>query len=101
MELLVIGSAPAVWGFSLAGVRGEVVATEEDLDEALDRVHKNSDVGIVLITSDIVDLARERLSDLMARSESPLVVEIPGPEGPSTNRTSIHETLRRTIGIRL
>ena len=101
MKLLVIGSAPAVWGFSLAGVRGEIVETEEELDAALARSREDDDIGIVLITSDIVDLARERLSNLMARSEVPLVVEIPGPGGPSENRASIHETLRRTLGIRL
>jgi len=101
MKLLVIGSAPAVWGFSLAGISGHIVATVEELDEALDSALQNSDTGIVLVTSDAVDLARERLSNLMARSELPLIVEIPGPGGPSPNRQSINEMLRRTIGVRL
>ncbi|MBN1246723.1 MAG: V-type ATP synthase subunit F [Anaerolineae bacterium] len=101
MDLLLIGSAPAVWGFSLAGVRGQVVTTEAELNEALDQARESSDAGIVLITSDIVDLARDRISNLMARSEVPLIVEIPGPTGPSASRPPIHELLRRTIGVRL
>ena len=101
MELLVIGSAPAVWGFSLAGIRGQVVSSEMELDRALDEARENANIGIVLITSDVVDLARDRINTLMARSEVPLVVEIPGPDGPSPNRPSVHETLRRTIGVKL
>lgn len=101
MKLLVVGSAPAVWGFSLAGVHGQVVSTEAELIAALDSACQSADVGIVMITSDVVDLARERVSMLMARSELPLIIEIPGPDGPSSDRPSINEMLRRTIGIRL
>jgi len=101
MKLLVIGSAPAVWGLSLAGISGQIVTSLEELDAALDSAFQDPDTGIVLVTSDAVDLARERLSDLMARSELPLIVEIPGPGGPSPDRQSINEMLRRTIGVRL
>jgi len=101
MKLLVIGSAPAVWGFSLAGIAGRIVTTVEELDAALDRALQDPDNGIVLISSDVVDLARERLGGLMARSDLPLIVEIPGPDGPSPNRQSINEMLRRTIGVRV
>lgn len=101
MKLLVIGSAPAVWGFSLAGISGQIVSTEDGLKLALDTALKDPEVGIVLITSEVVNLARERITNLMARTESPLIVEIMGPEGPSSDRPSINEMLRRTIGVRL
>lgn len=101
MKLLVIGSAPAVWGFALAGVDGQVITTADSLAATLDEVRQDADLGIILITSDVVDLARERINNLMAKGTLPLIVEIPGPEGPSSSRPSIHETLRRTIGIRL
>lgn len=101
MKLIVIGSAPAVWGFALAGVRGEVVTTETELVAALDRARAAPDVGIVWLTGDVVDLARAHVNALMARSEVPLIVEIPAPAGVSSNRPSLQETLRRTIGIRI
>lgn len=101
MKLLVIGSAPAVWGFSLAGVQGQIVTTGDELICAVDDALKTPDIGIVLITSKVVDLARERITNLMARSELPLIVEIVGPEGPSSDRLSINEMLRRMIGVRL
>ncbi len=101
MKLLVIGAAPAVWGFALTGVRGRVVETAEALNQALDEALSDASVGIVLVTEDAAALARERMDTLTIRSEIPLVVEIPGPEGPSADRPSIREILRHTIGVRV
>jgi V/A-type H+-transporting ATPase subunit F len=101
MDVTVVGSAPAVWGFALAGVQGQIAETAEELERALDDVLARPDVGILLITEDVAALARERIDALVARSAVPLVVEIPGPEGPSPDRPSIQELLRHTIGVRV
>ncbi|MBN1246011.1 MAG: V-type ATP synthase subunit F [Anaerolineae bacterium] len=101
MRVLVVGSAPAVWGFALTGVQGEVVETAEALHAALDRALAASDVGIVLVTQDVAVLARERIDTLTARSEIPLIVEIPGPEGPLSGQPSITDMLRRSIGVKV
>ncbi len=101
MRLLVIGSQDAVWGFSLAGVRGQIVTTAEELNQALDAALENEELGIVLITEGVADLARQRVEEAMIRSTTPLVVEIPGPEGPSPDRPSLSEVIRRTIGVRI
>lgn len=101
MRVLVVGSAPAVWGFALTGVQGEVVETAEALNTALDRALAAPDVGIVLVTQDVASLARERVDALTVRSEIPLIVEIPGPEGPLPGRPSITEALRRSIGVKV
>lgn len=96
-----IGSQDAVWGFSLAGVRGQIVTTAEELNQALDAALENEELGIVLITEGVADLARQRVEEAMIRSTTPLVVEIPGPEGPSPDRPSLSEVIRRTIGVRI
>lgn len=79
MKLLVIGSQDAVWGFSLAGVRGLIAATAEELNRALSEALEDKEVGIILVTEDVASLARRRMDDLMIRTTVPLVVEIPGP----------------------
>jgi len=53
MRVLMVGSAPAVWGFALTGVQGEVVETAEALNRALDRGLAAPDVGIILVTQDV------------------------------------------------
>jgi vacuolar-type H+-ATPase subunit F/Vma7 len=51
--MLVIGSEDAVWGFALAGVRGQVVKSDEELSMALDAVLADKTVDIVLVTEDV------------------------------------------------
>ncbi|MEA3376473.1 MAG: V-type ATP synthase subunit F [Chloroflexota bacterium] len=99
--MLIIGSQDAVWGFALVGVRGEIVTTEEEVHRALDAAMDSEDVGIVLITEDVSALARDRVDTLKVRSMHPLLVEIPGPEGPHADRPPINEVIRRTIGVRV
>jgi len=101
MKLLVIGSQDAVWGFSLAGVRGQIVATADELNQALDVALKDQELGIVLVTEDVADLDRRRVDEAMVRSTIPLVVEIPGAEGARPDRPSLSEVIRRTIGVRI
>jgi len=99
--MVVIGNQDAVWGFALVGVRGEVVTTQEELNQALDEAMTRDDVGVVLVTQDVADLARERLDRLKVRSMHPLLLEIPGPEGPHPDQPGIGEIIQRTIGVKL
>lgn len=101
MRLLVIGNQGAVWGFALAGVRGRIVTTAEELNRALDSALADKEIGIVLVTEDVADLDRQRVDMLRVRSAIPLVVEIPGPGGPRPDRLSLSEMVRRTIGVRI
>jgi len=101
MRLLVIGKQDAVWGFALAGVRGKTVTTAEELNRALDTALDDEEIGIVLVTEDVADLDRQRVETLMVRSTIPLIVEIPGPEGPSPDRAPLSEVIRRTIGVKI
>ena len=99
--MLVIGSQDAVWGFALAGVHGQIVKTAEEVNQALDAVLEQKEASIILITEDVADLARSRVDNLKVRSTTPLVVEIPGPAGPSPDSPSLSEVIRRTIGVRI
>lgn len=99
--MLVIGNQDAVWGFALAGVRGQVVTTTEELNDALDTALAGGEFGIVLVTEDVANLARQRMDTLMIRSTTPLVVEIPGPEGPRPDHPPLSEIIRRTIGVKI
>ncbi|MBN1487894.1 MAG: V-type ATP synthase subunit F [Anaerolineae bacterium] len=101
MKPLVIGSQDAVWGFALVGLRGQIVATEQELLQALDNALGDKEIGIVLVTEDVANLARQRVDMLMAHSATPLVVEIPGPGGPSPDRPPLSEILRQTIGVKI
>jgi V/A-type H+-transporting ATPase subunit F len=101
MKPLVIGSLDAVLGFGLVGVYGWAVTTAEEVNQALDEALQDSEAGLILVTEDVAELIRPRMDQLMARSTVPLVVEIPGPEGPRPERPSLNELIRRAIGVKL
>lgn len=99
--MLVIGSQDAVWGFALVGVRGRIVTTEEEAHAALDAAMDSEELDVVLITDDVAEFARDRVDHLKVRSMQPLLVEIPGPEGPRPDHPPIKDVIRRTIGVRI
>ncbi len=100
MKIFVIGNQEAVLGFSLAGVRGEAVASAQEANNALDEALATTEAGIILVTEDIAALIETRMDQLKLRSMVPLVVEIPGPAGSPAGRQSLSEIVLRAIGVR-
>ena len=102
MRIFVIGNQDAVLGFALTGIRGQIATTGEDLMTTLDAVVQNEDVGIILITEDVADMARDYVNHLIMRYQTlPLIVEIPGPDGPSPSRPPLNTLIQQTIGVQL
>ena len=100
MKALVVGNQEAVLGFSLVGVHGQIAKTDAEVDRALDEALKDPDVGIVLVTADAARLIPSRMNQLKMRSAVPLVVEIPGPEGPAPDEPSLREVIQRAVGVK-
>ena len=100
MRKLVIGTVEAVLGFSLVGVHGKVAGSSEEVNQALDEAMRDPQVGIVLVTEDVAKLTPARMDQLRMRSTVPLVVEIPGPQGPSPDQLSLSEVVRRAVGVK-
>ena len=98
--MLIIGNAEAVLGFSLAGVQGQVAENADEVNQALDEALENPQVGIILVTEDVAKLAPVRMDQLRMRSTVPLVVEIPGPQGPSPDQPSLSEVVQRAVGVK-
>ncbi len=100
MHLHVIGHQNAVWGFALVGVPGKIVRTAAELHAALDAVLADTTVGIIILTDDVAALAHERIEALKTHSV-PLLIEIPGPEGPRPDSPDIGAVLQQITGVRL
>jgi V/A-type H+-transporting ATPase subunit F len=101
MRVLVIGHPHAVLGFSLAGVDGRAAVDAEQANSALDAALKDRDLGIVLVTKDIAGMLGSRMEHLRLHSTTPLIVEIPSPEGVQPGEPSLSEIVLRAIGIKL
>ena len=85
----------------MAGVAGCPVATEEEAEAALAKAVADQDCGIVLLTETVAAGIRMQVEAIRLQCDRPLVVEIPGPEGPMPGRKSLRQFVQEAVGIRL
>jgi len=55
----------------------------------------------VIVTDIVADLIREEVNQVRFNMALPLVVEVPGPAGPSAKRRDLLEMIREAVGIRV
>ncbi len=88
-------------GLRLTGVGGCVVHTEKELSRALERALADKNIGILLLTEKLVDLAPEKISRLKQTLTTPLLVVIPDRHGTGRNENAIAEYISLAIGIKI
>jgi len=96
-----IGDEDTVRGFHLAGVEGRVVETATEAAEALEWAARRPDLGVVIVTDAVAGDIRARVDALRMGQGTPLVVEVPGPEGPMPGRKTLREFVQEAVGIRI
>ena len=101
MKFYCIGDEDTVRGFRLAGIEGQAAETPEEASAALAHVAKRTDVSVVMITDVLAALIRREVDALRIDQGLPLIVEIPGPEGPMPGRKTLREFVQEAVGIRL
>ena len=99
-RIYVIGSRATVLGFALLGIPGRTPQGREELLTLLRERYEDPRMALILIEEGLAAEARELLDELLARRGFPLIVEIPGKEGPIARR-SIKGFIAGAIGIRL
>ncbi len=101
MKFYCIADEDTVRGFRLAGVDGEIVQTPAEAGEALTRAAADPDLGVLVLTQRVAQGIREQVDLLRLERDHPLLVEIPGPEGPLPQRKTLRQLVHAAVGIRL
>jgi vacuolar-type H+-ATPase subunit F/Vma7 len=99
-QIHVIGTRETVLGFALLGIPGSTPRGHDDLLEVLRRSYEDPEMALILIEEGLAAEVRTVLDELLAQRGFPLIVEIPGKEGP-LERRGIKEYIAGAIGIRL
>ncbi len=99
-KICVIGGERTVLGFKLLGITGQVPRDQEELVGALRQRYGEEGMALILLDEEVAELAREPVEEFKSRRDFPLIVELPGPEGPG-ERKGIKEFIAGAIGIRL
>ncbi|MFW6189319.1 MAG: V-type ATP synthase subunit F [Planctomycetota bacterium] len=101
MNFYVIGDEDTVVGFRYAGVQGTVARDSDQAARELDRLVEEGEKMIVIITERTAGKIREKVDRVRFEETYPLVVEIPGPEGPSEEAPSLLSLIREAVGIKV
>ena len=101
MEFYVVADDDTVQGFRYASVSGLAVKDPQEAAAELDRLAQSRAELIVITTEQSGNAIRAKLNEIRFRGALPLIVESPGPEGPSEERPALLKMIREAVGIKL
>lgn len=102
MKSYLISDNHDTWvGMRLAGIDGIVLHQREEVLAQLKKVMLDSDIGIIILTEKIVDLARTEIMDYKLKCKKPLIIEIPDRHGTTRGSDVITSYIRESVGIRI
>ncbi|MEI8012107.1 MAG: V-type ATP synthase subunit F [Candidatus Omnitrophota bacterium] len=101
MRYFCIGDADMTTGFRLAGVDGRVARTPPEVREAFYAATHMPEVGVVLICDNLAAMIRDEVVKFQGAALIPLILEVPGREGPSSERVSLAQIVRQAVGVQV
>lgn len=101
MNIWVLGSAEICSAFALAGVNVRVVESRGEMLSAFNELAEREDVRVLAVEEASAALVREEIDRLKLDPRAPLVVELPGLQGPAADRRTALDLVRQALGIRL
>jgi V/A-type H+/Na+-transporting ATPase subunit F len=96
-----VGDEETVRGFRLAGVDGQVVSSAEQAEQVLTALQADATCGIIILTQTIGQSLPEAVRRFRFAPRPPLLVEVPGPEGPQAGHRSLQQLMQEAVGIRI
>jgi V/A-type H+/Na+-transporting ATPase subunit F len=98
LKVVAIGGKAFVTGFVLAGVSGEYVSSATEALRRIEKLVKDPEVGLIMVSDDTANPIRDQLTDLRSNRPVPLIYEVPGP-GSKAQRVEYRAMLRAILGV--
>lgn len=98
---LIADNIDTLMGMRLVGIEGVVLHDRKKVIEEIERVLHDESIGVLLITTILVDLCPEVVSELKLKRKRPLIVEIPDRHGSHKIGVSIDKYVSDAIGVKL
>ncbi len=87
-----------VTGFKLAGIEGEIISDKEYLLDKIKELIDNEEIGIIIITKALKNLALEEIMDYKIMAKHTLIVDIPSPSD-EVEKDFITKYIKESIGL--
>jgi len=88
-------------GMRLAGIEGKIIHERHEVLEELEKAIQNPEICIVLITTKLIELCPDVVSELKLKQPKPLIVEIPDRHGSADIGKAIDRYVSEAIGVKL
>ena len=88
-------------GMRLAGIEGKVVHERHAFLELLEEKMHDESIAIILLTTKLVEMAPDIISELKLRQKKPLIVEIPDRHGSAKIGETIDRYVSEAVGVKL
>ena len=98
---LLTDNIDTMMGMRLVGIEGVVIHERKEVLEELDKAVNNKEYAILMITSKLVDLCPEVISELKLKLTKPIILEIPDRHMSVKVGESIDDYVSEAIGVKL
>lgn len=88
-------------GLKVAGIKGSVVHTREEVVKVLEDLLKDKEISTIIVTEKIAELIPEELNKIKLSKLLPLVVEIPDRHGSKKGEDHLLNYVKEAIGLKL
>ena len=98
---LLTDNTDTLMGMRLVGIEGVVIHERDEVIRELNKAVNNKDYAVLLITTKLVELCSEIISELKLKLTKPIIVEIPDRHGSKEVGASIDDYVSEAIGVKL
>ena len=98
-RVVIIGDKHTVYTFKLLGFPGIVAEKGQEVLKLIDQLKEQEDVGVVLVSSNLVDEVRDEFNRLRLKLSKPIIMEIPSLREVVYKEVDYLGILRAALGI--
>lgn len=98
---LLTDNVDTLMGMRLVGIEGVVIHERQEVIKELDKAVNNDQCAILLITTKLINLCPDVISELKLKLTRPIIVEIPDRHGSADIGKSIDKYVSDAIGVKL
>ncbi len=98
---LISDNTDTLMGLRLVGIEGVVLHKRQEFLETLEEKMKDPSIAIILVTTKLIELCPDIISEVKLKQPKPLIVEIPDRHGESKIGETIDSYVSEAIGVKL
>lgn len=99
-HIAVVGDQNLLSGFKLAGVQTLVPTVNiEESEKELSRLMADESIGIIIVSEELLEKIDWRLKRKVEDAAKPVVIAVPGRDGPMEQSESLAKLIKRALGF--